>query len=435
MNLLILGSGAREHAFCYFIAKNPSVGQIYVAPGNGGTSSCAINVNVNPLDFESVWDFCIANDVSTIIPCNEDPLVNGIVDFIQHKNMTTGIDIIAIGPNTYASQLEGSKDFAKNFMDKNNIPTAKYKTFDENNVNLVESYLDEITPPYVLKADGLAAGKGVVITSDKQEALQLVNEMILNKMFGEASKKVVIENFLQGIEISVFAITDGVNYKILGSAKDYKQIFEGDKGPNTGGMGAISPVPFADSDFIQKVEDRILKPTLLGLENENNPFQGFLFLGLMNCNNEPYVIEYNVRMGDPETEAIFPRLKVDLLNLLLAIPEKKIDQIELFYDQRVAATVYLVSEGYPGEYPKGIPVSINTESNNDDIFLFHGGTKQIENNQIVTNGGRVLAVTCLANNLKDAIEKSQKTASLVDFQGVYFRKDIGNDLLTYTLNQ
>lgn len=348
--------------------------------------------------------------------------------------MTTGIDIRAIGPNAYASQLEGSKDFAKNFMDRNNIPTAKYKTFDENNVHSVESYLDEITPPYVLKADGLAAGKGVVITSDKQEALQLVNEMILNKMFGEASKKVVIENFLQGIEISVFAITDGVNYKILGSAKDYKQIFEGDKGPNTGGMGAISPVPFADSDFIQKVEDRILKPTLLGLENENNPFQGFLFLGLMNCNNEPYVIEYNVRMGDPETEAIFPRLKVDLLNLLQAIPEKKIDHVELFYDQRVAATVYLVSEGYPGEYPKGIPVSINTESNGDDIFLFHGGTKQIENNQIVTNGGRVLAVTCLANNLNEAIEKSQKTASLIAFQGVYFRKDIGNDLLTYTHN-
>ena len=430
MNILLLGSGGREHAFSRAINQSKHISRLFIAPGNAGTSNCGENVDLNPLKLDEVYSFCVENKIDLLIPGNEDPLVAGIVDFIESKNLEFGTSIKVAGPNKFCAQLEGSKDFAKAFMVKNAIPTALYKTFDATNIHESEDYLKTLTPPYVLKADGLAAGKGVIITSNFQEAVDTLNEMILGGMFGSASKSVVIEEFLDGIEISVFAIGDGENYRILASAKDYKRIFDGDLGPNTGGMGAISPVPFADEVFMSKVENEIIKPTFEGLRKEGNPFKGFLFLGLMNVAGQPKVIEYNVRMGDPETEAIFPRLKTDMIEMLLAIADGGVDQLALEIDNRTAATIFLVSGGYPGDIEKGKIIQIDETKNKENQFIYHAGTK-LTNGEIFTNGGRVIAVTSLNSDIKSALSDSNELAELINFDGKFYRRDIGLDLLKY----
>lgn len=434
MNILLLGSGGREHAFARALSLSKGISQLYIAPGNAGTGLCGQNVQLNPLDFEAVFKFCCDHHISMLVPGNEDPLVHGIVDFIEAKNIEFSTSIKVAGPNQYCAQLEGSKDFAKAFMMRHNIPTAAYKTFDQENIAESDDFFSQLKPPYVLKADGLAAGKGVIITSDLNEAKQILNEMILGGMFGEASKSVVIEEFLPGIEISVFAIGDGNSYKILASAKDYKRIFDNDEGPNTGGMGAISPVPFADETFMLKVENEIIRPTFEGLKSENNPFKGFLFLGLMNVDGQPKVIEYNVRMGDPETEAIFPRLKTDMLEMLHGIATGNISELALEIDSRTAATIFLVSGGYPGSIEKGMPIELPNESLvGDNQYIFHAGTT-LKEGMLVTNGGRVLAITSLNENIELALNDSTKLASEILFEGKFNRKDIGLDLLKYGKN-
>lgn len=430
MNILLLGSGGREHAFAHFINKSELCEQLYIAPGNAGTSVCGVNVSLNLGDFEAVWDFCLAKNIDLIVPGNEDPLVAGITDFINHKSETTGKQVLIAGPSRFCAQLEGSKDFSKAFMQKYHIPTARYKTFTKDNITEAKEFIDEMPLPIVLKADGLAAGKGVLIVEDRKEAFDLLENMILKQMFGASSEKVVIEEFLPGIEISVFVVSDGESYKILGSAKDYKRIGVGDTGLNTGGMGAISPVPFADAAFMEKVEERIIKPTIEGLKQEGHPYKGFLFLGLMNNNGEPKVIEYNVRMGDPETEAIFPRLKTDMVELLSAIAQGELDLLNFELDTRTAATVFVVSEGYPGSVEKGLPIQLGFEPHVGSEFVFHAGVT-FSDNQLVTNGGRVTAVTVLADSLVEAIRISQERALGIAFQGAYFRTDIGQDLLKY----
>ncbi len=430
MNILLLGSGGREHAFAHFIHQSPQCDRLFIAPGNAGTASCGINISLDLNNFETIWDFCCQEDIELLVPGNEDPLVAGISDFILEKSQQSGRDIAVAGPSKFASQLEGSKDFSKQFMIRAGIPTAAYKTFDAENFDAGAAFIDSLEPPFVLKADGLAAGKGVIITEDAAEAKALLKEMILGGKFGSSSAKVVIEEFLKGIEISVFVVADGEQYKILGSAKDYKRIGVGDTGLNTGGMGAISPVPFADATFMQKVEDRIIKPTLEALKKEGHPYKGFLFLGLMNDAGEPKVIEYNVRMGDPETEAIFPRLQTDMLALLNAIARGKLDGLEFNLDSRTAATVFVVSKGYPDSAEKGLPITVGLENIESEQYVFHAGVKS-ENRVLFTNGGRVTAVTVLDKDLKIAIEKAQVAASKIDFEGRYFRSDIGLDLLKY----
>lgn len=430
MNVLLLGSGGREHAFAHFIAQSNQLDNLFIAPGNAGTAQVGTNVNLNPLDFDGVWEFCLANSIELLVPGNEDPLVHGIVDYIKERCESSDTKISVAGPDKYASQLEGSKSFAKEFMVQNNIPTAAYKKFDIKNIEEIEPFLKTLTAPYVLKADGLAAGKGVIITEDFDEALSVCTDMISNKTFGDASSTVVIEEFLQGIEISVFVVSDGTNYHILGSAKDYKRIFEDDKGPNTGGMGSVSPVPFADEEFMHKVKTQIIEPSLDGLSNAGHPYKGFMFLGLMNDSGNPKVIEYNVRMGDPETESIFPRLKTDMLALLNGVANNKLNQVEFSLDERTAVCVFLVSEGYPGSVEKGIPMSINLNTNNNDQFVFHAGTKT-NDEQVVTNGGRVIAVTTLADALVEARENTYKAIEGIQFSGKNYRKDIGNDLIRY----
>ena len=431
MNVLLLGSGGREHAFARALSLSKGISQLYIAPGNAGTGLCGQNVQLNPLDFDSIFNFCIENQITLLVPGNEDPLVHGIVDFISAKNAEHSTEIKVAGPNQYCAQLEGSKDFAKAFMMRHNIPTAAYKTFDQQNLSEAADFFSQLQPPYVLKADGLAAGKGVIITSDLEEAQKILNEMILGGMFGDSSKSVVIEEFLPGIEISVFAIGDGNSYRVLASAKDYKRIFDNDEGPNTGGMGAISPVPFADDAFMLKVENEIIRPTFEGLKSEGNPFKGFLFLGLMNVAGQPKVIEYNVRMGDPETEAIFPRLKTDMLEMLTGIAVGNIGELALEIDSRTAATIFLVSGGYPGNIEKGkkitLPKDIEIGSNQ---FVFHAGTA-MKDLDLVTNGGRVIAVTSLNDKIELALEDSNKLASEIHFDGKFNRKDIGLDLLKY----
>lgn len=430
MNVLLLGSGGREHAFAHFIAQSKQLNKLFIAPGNAGTAQVGTNINLNPLEFEAVWEFCLSNSIDLLVPGNEDPLVHGIVDFINEKSKGSDIKISVAGPDKFASQLEGSKSFAKEFMVQNNIPTAAYKKFDINNIEDIEPFLKTLSAPYVLKADGLAAGKGVVITEDFNEALSVCTEMIRNKTFGEASSTVVIEEFLQGIEISVFVVSDGTNYHILGSAKDYKRIFEDDKGPNTGGMGSVSPVPFADDEFMHKVKTQIIEPSLNGLSAAGHPYKGFMFLGLMNDSGNPKVIEYNVRMGDPETESIFPRLKTDMLALLNGVANNKLNEVEFSLDERTAVCVFLVSEGYPGSVEKGIPMSIDLNTNNTNQFVFHAGTKIVDE-QVVTNGGRVIAVTTLANTLSEARENTYTAIEEIEFNGKNYRKDIGNDLIRY----
>ncbi len=428
MNILLLGSGGREHAFAHFISKSKGLTKLFIAPGNAGTSLCGENISLDLKDFDAIWDFCLQQKIDLLVPGNEDPLVEGITDFIEHKSKKEQIEIAVAGPSKFASQLEGSKDFSKRFMSKYGIPTALFQSFNRLNLEGAEAYIQGMETPIVLKADGLAAGKGVLILNDKAEAIDTLNEMILNRKFGNASETVVVEEYLKGIEISVFVVSDGKNYKILGSAKDYKRIWEGDQGLNTGGMGAVSPVPFADEVFMERVKNLIIEPTIRGLENEGHPFKGFLFLGLMNHEGHPKVIEYNVRMGDPETEAIFPRLKTDMVSLLDAIAKGTIEKLDFELDPRTAVTVFLVSEGYPGEVQKGIPIQIDEVALEGAYYLFYAGVKR-QNEQLQTNGGRILAITVLADTMNEAIDLSLSNTKHITFEGKQFRKDIGKDLI------
>lgn len=420
MNILLLGSGGREHAYALYLSKSSKVQKLYIAPGNGGTDSCGTNVVLNPLDFEAVETFCKANAIDIILPGNEDPLVAGLTDYFEHSTIKVA------GPSKWCSQLEGSKSFSKKFMHKYGVPTAAYLEVNAGNLDLGIEFLETLEAPYVLKADGLAAGKGVLILDDLEEAKRELHEMIQNAKFGAASSTVVIEEFLKGIELSVFVVSDGKSWKLLGSAKDYKRISEGGIGLNTGGMGAISPVPFANEAFMRKVEDQIITPTLDGLRIEGYPYKGILFIGLMNDNGNPRVVEYNVRMGDPETEAIFPRLKTDMGELIAAIANQTLDQVSLSYDERTAATIFLVSKGYPEAYEKGKEIQLPIVSNNQ--VLLQAGTKLSEG-KLLTNGGRVIAITALEDNLEKAIASAMKVVEEVSFDGKTYRKDIGQDLI------
>ena len=423
MNILILGSGGREHAFALKIADSKLTDKLYVAPGNSGTQQIATNIPININDFEQVKKTSLELGINMIIVGPEDPLVNGIHDFFAKDEQTKSIAII--GPKQNAASLEGSKDFAKKFLIRHNIPTASYATFTKENVSDGFEFLKTLNPPYVLKADGLAAGKGVLIINDLSEAMKQLSEMLIGEKFGKASSKVVIEEFLDGIELSCFVITDGKNYKILPTAKDYKRIGEGDTGLNTGGMGAISPVPFADDKLLSKIETNIIIPTIEGLKKDNIEYQGFIFIGLINVNNEPKVIEYNVRMGDPETEAVFPRIQNDFVEIFQSFKNKTLDKIELRIDDRSSATVVLVSGGYPNKYKKGLKITGVEDVVNSTVY--HAGSVQ-NSNEIYTNGGRVLAITSFGNDFKRALETSYESASKIYFEGMYYRKDLGFDL-------
>ncbi len=422
MNILVLGSGGREHALSWKISQSPKISNLFIAPGNAGTQNVGTNLDVNIGDFEAVKKTVIENNIDIVVVGPEDPLVNGIHDFFLNDEELKKVGVV--GPAKHAATLEGSKEFAKEFMKRNNIPTAGYLTVDTENIEQGVEFLKTQKSPYVLKADGLAAGKGVLILDSLEEAETELRNMLGGK-FGNASKKVVIEEFLSGIECSVFVLTDGKSYKVLPEAKDYKRIGEGDKGLNTGGMGAISPVPFADATFMQKVEERIIKPTVDGLQKENIDYKGFIFIGLIKVNNEPYVIEYNVRMGDPETEVVIPRIKSDFVDLLEGVANGTLAEKEYETDPRTVTTVMLVSGGYPGSYPKG--KEITGIEKVEDSIVFHAGTKA-ENNNILTNGGRVIAVSSYGEDMKDALSKSYKNAETIDFDGKYYRKDIGFDL-------
>lgn len=424
MNILVLGSGGREHAIAWKLSKSSQIEKLYVAPGNAGTHEIAVNVNLDLNDFKSIAEFALENNIKIIVVGPEQPLVDGIVDFfdsdIKYENITL------IGPNKKAAQLEGSKDFSKQFMKKYNIPTAKFVTVTSDNIEDGYAFIDKMKAPYVLKADGLAAGKGVLIIKDDKEAKNALKDMLKGK-FGSASKRVVIEQFLKGIELSCFIITDGKSYKILPSAKDYKRIGEGDTGLNTGGMGAISPVPFANTEFLDKVENQIIIPTIKGLRAEGINYVGFIFFGIINVKNDPYVIEYNCRMGDPETEVVMPRLKSDLLELFDGIATDTLSERDVEFDPRSAATVMMVSGGYPEKYEKGKKISGLENVSDDNTFVFHAGTK-IDNDTVLTNGGRVLAVTSYGKDFNSALYRSYNAMENIEFEGAYYRKDIGFDL-------
>jgi phosphoribosylamine--glycine ligase len=409
------------------MAESNRLDQLYIAPGNAGTANFGINVNLNPTDVASVYNFCKEYQIALVVPGNEDPLVAGITDYIELAAAADGLQISVAGPSAWCAQLEGSKDFSKAFMGRHNIPTARYQSFQLSQLDEAAAFLKTLEPPYVLKADGLAAGKGVIITPSFDEAMETLQAMTDGSRFGKAGEVVVIEEFLKGIELSVFGISDGHDWKILASAKDYKRIFDNDEGPNTGGMGAISPVPFADETFMQKVVERIMKPTYEGLVAEGHPYKGFLFVGLMNVNGDPYVIEYNVRMGDPETEAIFPRLQTPMLDLLEAMATDNLSTVDVKLDQRTAATIFLVSGGYPGDIEKGKEIQFPA-SQGKDQWLFHAGTKH-DGNRVVTNGGRVIAVTSLGDNIAAALQRSNELASQIQFDGKFNRTDIGLDLM------
>ena len=422
MNVLILGSGGREHAFAWHLHKSELLKKLYIAPGNAGTALCGTNVALSPTDFDALKSFAIENDIDMVVAGNEDPLVKGIYDFFRNDEDICHIPVI--GPSRKGAQLEGSKDFAKGFMSRHNIPTARYKTIDSGNVEEGILFLNSLAPPYVLKADGLAAGKGVLILENLNEAEQMLKEMLQGK-FGAAGSKVVIEEFLDGIECSVFVLTDGNSYQILPVAKDYKRVGEGNTGLNTGGMGAVSPVPFADEVFMRKVEHQIVLPTVHGIRQEGIDYKGFIFLGLISVGGQPKVIEYNVRMGDPETEAVLPLIKSDLLDLFVAVAAGTLETRTLETDDRTAVTVMMVSGGYPEEYEKNKVVSgIDGVS---DSLVFHAGTKMNEG-QILTSGGRVLAVTSYGKTMDEALETSYKNIRKIGFEGSYYRKDIGFDL-------
>ena len=420
MNILLLGSGGREHALAWKIHQSPLCTQLYIAPGNGGTSQFGTNVNMGVNEFTHIKQFCEAQSIDMIIVGPEDPLVNGIYDVMQVE--LPGVQVV--GPSQLAAQLEGSKAFAKQFMQRHNIPTAGYAEFMAESFEAGEAYLRNHPLPVVLKADGLAAGKGVVICQTHEEALAVFKDMIINQQFGEASAKVVVEQFLSGIEVSVFALTDGTNYRIIGHAKDYKRIGEGDTGLNTGGMGCLSPVPFVGGDFMQKVIDRIVEPTINGFHKENFIYQGFVFFGLINVDGEPFVIEYNCRMGDPETEVVLPRLKNDIVELFLKLKDGTLSDATIELDPQAAATVMCVSGGYPGDYVKGKPMII-PQVEDTATLIFHAGTKQLEDGSVVTNGGRVITVTSLAPTIQQAAAASKMLAEKIEYDGRYYRKDIG----------
>ncbi len=424
MNVLILGSGGREHAFAWKIAQSKKLKQLYCLPGNAGTAQLAINVHLSETDFEGIKKLVLEKHITLVLVGPEVPLVKGVHDFFLADEELKKVKVI--GPTRQAAQLEGSKDFSKKFMLRHSIPTAKYRTIISQNIKEGYEFLESLEAPYVLKADGLAAGKGVVILNELGLAKKELNSMLHNNKFGDAGNVVVIEEFLKGIELSVFVLTDGVSYKILPSAKDYKRIGEGDTGPNTGGMGAVSPVTFADHEFMQKVEQQIIIPTIKGLKKEKIKYSGFIFIGLMNVKGNPYVIEYNCRMGDPETEVVIPRIESDFLTLMQSVGNKTLRKQELVVSSKTAATVMLVSGGYPDEYKKGIP--INGIDKVIGSTVFHAGTL-LDENKLKTNGGRVIAVTSLANNLHDAVSASLENAAKIDFDGKYYRKDIGKDLL------
>lgn len=423
MNILLLGSGGREHAIARKIKESKLVTDFFISPGNPGTVLCGTNVNIGS-EFSSIKDFVLKNNVEMLVVGPEQPLVDGIWNYFHNDSKLQ--DILVVGPSKEGATLEGSKDFAKAFMQKNNIPTARYKTFYKDTLQEGKDFLKTLNPPYVLKADGLASGKGVVIPETIEEAEKELTEMLECAKFGEASAKVVIEEFLKGIECSIFVLSDGENYKILPVAKDYKRIGEGDNGLNTGGMGSVSPVSFADTTFMQKVEERIVIPTINGLKKDNIEYQGFIFIGLMNVDGEPYVIEYNVRMGDPETESVFPRIKSDIVEAFNSFRTKSLDKISLEIDSRYATTVMMVAGGYPESYEKG--KEIHGINKTEDCIIFHAGTKECEE-KIITNGGRVIAVTCYGNTMQEALNKCYKNVEKIDWEGKYYRKDIGKDLL------
>ncbi len=423
MNIMILGSGGREHAISWKISQSKSCKNLYVAPGNAGTSLVGNNIPININDFEEVKKNVIERSIDLVIVGPEEPLVNGIVDFFKSDNKLKNIKIF--GPSSNGSKLEGSKDFSKEFMFRNNIPCAKSKTFNKETLNDGISFLEKINPPYVLKADGLAAGKGVLIINNLNQAKEELSKMIIDEKFGDASKNVLIEEYLDGIEVSVFAITDGKNYIILPEAKDYKRIGEGDTGLNTGGMGAVSPVKFADKEFMNKVEKLVIKRTVEGIEKENLDYKGFIFAGLMNVNGEPYVIEYNVRMGDPETQVVIPRIKNDLLEVIKKCLDEKINEIDLDIAENFTTTVILASDGYPNSYKKGDEIR-----NLEELFdtkIFHAGTIK-KDDKVLSNGGRVIACTGYGYTLEKALKNSYKIAKNISWNNKYYRKDIGQDL-------
>ncbi len=432
MNILILGSGGREHAFAWKLSQSKKLKKIFISPGNAGTASFGTNVNISVTDFEAIKKCTLENKIDMVVVGPEDPLVKGIHDFFLSDAQLKKIPVI--GPQKAGAQLEGSKDFSKQFMLRHHIPTARYETFTKNTLPQGLKFLATLTPPYVLKADGLAAGKGVIIANTLEEAQLELTEMLVHAKFGDASAKVVIEEFLKGIELSIFVLTDGNSYKILPSAKDYKRVGEGDTGLNTGGMGAISPVPFADEVFVKKVEELVIIPTIKGLKQENIPYKGFIFIGLMNVNGEPKVIEYNVRMGDPETEVVIPRIKSDLLELFEAIGDGNLHEKKVEVDPRFSTTIMLVAGGYPEEYEKGNEIT-GLELMEGSI-AFHGGTIQQQTTnqkpQIVTNGGRVVAITSLGDSMEEALRSSFINAERIKYKGKYYRRDIGNDLKSPT---
>ncbi|UUV22534.1 phosphoribosylamine--glycine ligase [Paenimyroides aestuarii] len=423
MNILLLGSGGREHALAWKITQSAKCSKLFVAPGNAGIGKIATNAAINPTDFNAVKQFVLSNTIEMVVVGPEDPLVKGIYDYFKNDSDLANIPVI--GPSQQGAQLEGSKEFAKQFLVKNNIPTARYQSFTKDTVNAGHDFLTTLKPPYVLKADGLAAGKGVLIINDLTEAQQELSNMLVDAKFGDASSKVVIEEFLDGIELSCFVLTDGKSYKILPTAKDYKRIGEGDTGLNTGGMGAVSPVPFADDAFMQKVEERIVKPTISGLKTDEIAYKGFVFIGLIKVGNDPFVIEYNVRMGDPETEVVIPRIKSDLVELFEAVASQTLDQAVLEIDERTATTVMMVSGGYPEDYEKGKLITGLDQVENS--IVFHAGTAEKDGN-IVTNGGRVLAITSYGNNFKEALAQSYQNVEKINFDKKYYRTDLGFDL-------